>query len=895
MSGSIGKCLSSNEIRRSFLDYFSDQGHTVVPSSSLVPHNDPTLLFTNAGMVQFKNVFLGLESRPYEKAVSSQKCVRAGGKHNDLDNVGFTKRHHTFFEMLGNFSFGDYFKKEAIEYAWDFLVNVLEIPQEHLWVTVFKDDDEAESLWKSTSSLPESRIVRLDEKENFWSMGDTGPCGPCSEIIVDRGEEHRCGPHCGIGTCDCDRWLEIWNLVFMQYFRDESGTLTPLPKPSIDTGMGLERIASVLQGVDSNFDTDLFVPLIRKVWQISGLDGETPNQVFASRVIADHARACTFLASDGVHPSNEGRGYVMRRILRRAMRFGQVIGIKRPFLADLVPVVVDIMGSAYPELHEKERFIMDVLTRDEEKFLVTLESGQSKAIEIIAESAKQGLKAVPGAQAFMLYDTFGFPIDLTKDLAREAGLSVDETGFERLLEEQRERGRKARKNNLLHDLEVYDLISDLPPTEFTGYDLTEDEVKIIGIVAEQDRVSELEPNSEGVVVFDKTPFYATSGGQENDTGFVKVAGSEDIVATITQVEKAPNGTVLHRIKVHGQGLSLGQSLIAVVDSQRRQGLKQHHTATHLLHRALREVLGDEVQQAGSLVQSTRLRFDFNYSYDITDEEIELVQNIVNEAVMANMPVRVYQTTLSDAMEKGAVALFQDKYQDTVRVVDIEGFSRELCGGTHVSHTGEIGPFIIESQYSVAAGIRRIEAVAGKSALSRINNMITVIRDISSELDCTSDEIIEKIGKLKNTVSSLEIEVRRLKEQRTRTVASQLIKDSEKSVLVDGHIVVTSRHDDMDVQDLRSLGDALKDQGASVVILGSTKNERAFLMVMVQNDLADMGVDARAIVKEPAKVLGGSGGGKKHLGQSGGKNVSQMQRALQVATAEATKILSGIPK
>ena len=895
MSESIGKHLSSNEIRRLFLEYFSSKGHTIVPSSSLVPHDDPTLLFTNAGMVQFKNVFLGLESRPYDKAVSSQKCVRAGGKHNDLDNVGFTKRHHTFFEMLGNFSFGDYFKKEAIEYAWDFLVHVLEIPPEHLWITVFQDDDEAESLWKSISGLPSSRIVRLNEKENFWSMGDTGPCGPCSEIIVDRGESHKCGPNCGVGVCDCDRWLEIWNLVFMQYYRDETGTLTPLPKPSIDTGMGLERIASVLQGGDSNFDTDLFIPLIHKVWQISGVKGDTSNQVFAARVIADHVRACTFLAGDGVYPSNEGRGYVMRRILRRAIRFGKVLGIQRPFLADLVPVVVDIMKDAYPELSEKEQFIMNVLTNDEQKFLVTLESGQSKASEVIAESLKKGLKVIPGDQAFMLYDTFGFPIDLTKDMAREVGLSVDEVGFEKLLEEQRKRSRNARKNSFLNDVELYELVSDLPPTEFTGYIVTEDKVRILGIVSQSDRAGELAANSEGIIILDKTPFYATSGGQEHDTGFLKTADSGDIVATVLQVEKAPNGTVLHRVKAHEKGLSVGQNLIAVVDRQRRQGLEQHHTATHLLHGALKKVLGVQVQQAGSLVQSTRLRFDFTYSYDITDQEIEQVQNIVNEAIMANLPVHEYQTALTDAVEKGAVALFQDKYQETVRVIDIEGFSKELCGGTHVSHTGEIGPFIIESQYSVAAGIRRIEAVAGKSALSRINHMMAVVKDTANKLDCPPDQIIEKIERLKHEMLTLQTELRRLKEQRTRDLASQLLRDSRTSVMVQGHIVVTSRHDDMDAQDLRYLGDLLRDQGASIVILGSTKNERAFLLVMVESNLTDIGVDARTIIKEPAKVLGGSGGGKKHLAQAGGKNISEMQRALEIASREAGRILSVISR
>ena len=895
MSKGIGKYLSSNQVRDTFLDYFNKQGHTIVPSSSLIPHNDPTLLFTNAGMVQFKNVFLGLESRPYTRAASSQKCVRAGGKHNDLDNVGFTKRHQTFFEMLGNFSFGDYFKEEAIEYAWDFITNVLEIPPEYIWVTVFEEDDEAASLWEKKTSLPSSRIVRMNHQENFWAMGETGPCGPCSEVIIDRGEEHRCGPDCALGVCDCDRWLEIWNLVFMQYFRDEEGNLTPLPKPSIDTGMGLERIASVLQGADSNFDIDLFVPIIAKVWEIAGAKGESPDEIFASRVIADHVRACTFLACDGVYPSNEGRGYVMRRILRRAVRFGRVLGINEPFLAELVPVVVGVMEDAYPELQEKQEFIMSVLTQDEEKFLITLESGQAKASEIIHDLKRKGQSEIPGSQAFMLYDTFGFPIDLTKDMAREAGLSVDEAGFERLLEEQRERSRKARKNDEFFNMDLLEVIGDLPPTEFTGYETLEDVAKVIAIIDGNKRVLELPGGSEGLIVLDKTPFYATSGGQEHDTGVFLAEDSDEIIGTVTGVEKSPNETVIHRVSLHGQSIKVGQRLKAAVDPHRRQGLRQHHTATHLLHKALRTVLGDEVQQAGSLVESDRLRFDFHYSHDVTDSEIQQVQNIVNEAIMANMRVNVYETSLDEALEKGAIALFQDKYTEFVRVVEIEGFSMELCGGTHVSQTGEIGPFIIESQYSIAAGTRRIEAVAGKSALHAIDHMITSLKEIAAELGCSPDDIIEKIRKLQDTITCLQSEVRHLKDERAKITASLLVNDSAKTTSVGEHLLVVSRHDNMDQEELRTLGDKLKDQGASVVILGSTKNDRAFLVVMVQKDLADMGVDAREMVKKPAQILGGSGGGRKHLAQSGGKNVTSMDKALQVAAAEAVRILGDISK
>ncbi len=635
MGERLGKYMSASEVRSAFLKFFEERGHAIVPSSSLVPHGDPTLLFTNAGMVQFKDLYLGIEKRSYTRAATSQKCVRAGGKHNDLDNVGFTARHHTFFEMLGNFSFGDYFKEEAITYAWDFLSKTLELPKERLWVTVYKEDDQAVELWKRIAGIPESRIVRLGEHDNFWAMGDTGPCGPCSEIVVDRGEEHACGPNCRIGECDCDRWLEIWNLVFTQFDRHEDGSMTPLAKPNIDTGMGLERVSSVLQGVDTNFDTDVFVPIVKRIEDICGKKAGDGVPVFPYRVIADHIRACVFLAADGVQPSNEGRGYVMRRILRRAVRFGRVLGIDKPFMAELVPVVAGLMRDAYPELEDKREFIEKLLTQDEVRFLRTLTEGEKRASDLIAETRSAGNDKVNGKDAFVLYDTFGFPVDLTKDMAREQGLSVDEKGFEDAMAEQRKRSRSGKFDVAADAAGLLELVSDIPATRFTGYENLVDTAKVLAIVKEGARSTELETGDSAVVVLDATPFYATSGGQECDTGTLELSLKQ--VAEVVDVTKTATGVYLHRVKASGQGIMVGQSLRCKVDVGRRQGLQQHHTATHLIHRALRTVLGEHAQQSGSLVQPSRLRFDFSHFQALSREELAKVEDLANEMVMADAP------------------------------------------------------------------------------------------------------------------------------------------------------------------------------------------------------------------------------------------------------------------
>jgi len=884
MGERLGKYMSASEIRSAFLKFFEDRGHAIIPSSSLVPHGDPTLLFTNAGMVQFKDLFLGLEKRSYTRAATAQKCVRAGGKHNDLDNVGFTARHHTFFEMLGNFSFGDYFKKEAIEYAWEFLTGVLELPKDRLWVTVYREDDQAVELWKQIAGMPESRIVRLGEHDNFWAMGDTGPCGPCSEIVVDRGESHACGPNCRIGECDCDRWLEIWNLVFTQYDRAADGTLTPLAKPNIDTGMGLERIASVLQGVDANYDTDLFVPIIKKIEEITGKKAGIDAQVFPYRVIADHIRACVFLASDGVQPSNEGRGYVMRRILRRAVRFGRVLGIDEPFMADLVPVVAAVMRDAYPELEQKQEFIQTVLRQDEVRFLRTLAEGEKRAADLIAATKAQGATAISGKEAFLLYDTFGFPVDLTKDMAREEGLTVDEAGFEEAMAEQRERSRAAQKGTSTSLAALQDLVSDLPATRFTGYDDLTSVSTVLGLIKNDARSTELEAGDEAVVILDRTPFYATSGGQEHDTGTLSVAQTE--VADVLEVTKGPTGVVFHRVKAKAAGIMVGQKLGARVDAERRLGLEQHHTATHLLHRALRSVLGEHAQQSGSLVQPSRLRFDFSHFQALSASELRQVEDACNRMVQQDLPVTWAEMPYDEARKQGAIALFGEKYGENVRMVDVCEVSKELCGGTHVRRTGEIGQIQITSETAVAAGIRRIEAVAGMAALERSRSVAATLAKAASVLGVGPEDVPARVEGLLETIDSLQKEAEAKRRAQLEETSVRLLSNAVEVASSGNRKVVASRQDSMEMDDLLRLGDRLRDRGVTVSVLGTVTNGRCALVVMVQDEAAKAGVDAVAIVRKAAAVVGGSGGGKPHLAQAGGKHPEHLDAALRAGAEEA---------
>lgn len=890
MAERIGKYMSGSEARSAFLRFFEERGHTVVPSSSTVPHGDPTLLFTNAGMVQFKDVFLGKEKRSYTRAVSSQKCVRAGGKHNDLDNVGFTARHHTFFEMLGNFSFGDYFKEEAISLAWEFLTGVLLLPKDKLWVTIYEDDDEAEALWQKIAGMPKSRIVRLGAENNFWEMGDTGPCGPNSEIIVDRGEEHSCGPDCGLDKCDCDRWLEIWNLVFMQYMRDESGKLSPLPRPSIDTGMGLERIVSVLQGAETNYDTDLFIPIIAKLEAMTGRKSGEDAPVFPFRVIADHIKSCVFLSADGVHPSNEGRGYVMRRILRRAVRFGQELGMRRPFLAELVPVVAEVMKDAYPELGAKTSFIQRILTQDEERFLSTLVEGQKRSLALIASAKEKGLKALPGKDAFLLYDTFGFPIDLTKDMAREEGLTVDEESFEEEMSKQRERSRGAKKS--FHDemAEVSDLLPDVQPTEFVGYHEDSCEATVLALVKDGSRSTELEAGEEALLILDRTPCYAAGGGQESDRGAVLTRQGGRLGA-IVDVVRTPSGIYLHRVIAEKEGILAGQEVVCALDVERRRGLERHHTATHLIHSALRALIGDHAQQSGSLVQEDRLRFDFSHFAHLSKKELMELEDMVNEAVLRDLPVSWHEASLEEAREEGAIALFGEKYGEKVRIVEVAGNSKELCGGTHVRRTGEIGQIQLVSESAIAAGVRRLEAVAGKAALQRSRQATSTLLDLASSLGTSVDKVEEKVRSLVETVSRYSRELQKVQAGSLEEIARSLIKELERKESGERNLgVVVSRQDEMEVRELRSLGDRLKEGGARVVILGSTKNGRVTMVAMVTPEAVKKGVSAATIVRKGAQAMGGSGGGKDEFAQAGGKLPEALDRALEEAKREAHRLL-----
>jgi len=889
MAERIGRYMSGSEIRSAFLRFFEERGHTVVPSSSTVPHGDPTLLFTNAGMVQFKDVFLGKEKRSYSRAVTAQKCVRAGGKHNDLDNVGFTARHHTFFEMLGNFSFGDYFKEEAISFAWEFLTGVLLLPKDKLWITVYENDDEAEALWQKIAGVPKSRIVRLGEEDNFWAMGDTGPCGPDSEIIVDRGEEYACGPDCALGKCDCDRWLEIWNLVFMQYMRDESGNLSPLPRPSIDTGMGLERMASVLQGVDTNYETDLFVPIIAKLEAMTGRRSGVDVPVFPFRVIADHIRSCVFLCADGVRPSNEGRGYVMRRILRRAVRFGQELGMRKPFLAELVPVVAEVMKDAYPELGANTSYIQRVLTQDEERFLSTLEEGQKRAVALIGAAKEAGLAHLPGKDAFLLYDTFGFPIDLTKDMAREEGLSVDEKAFEEEMAKQRERSRGARQSYQDELASVLELLPEVPPTEFVGYREDSCGASVLALVKNGSRTTELETGEEAFLILDRTPCYAAGGGQEADRGGIFTKQGERLAA-IVDVARTPGGIYLHRVVAEKQGVMAGQEVLCAIDVERRRGLERHHTATHLIHSALRSIIGDHAQQAGSLVQEDRLRFDFSHFAPLSKEEIRKIEDMVNERVLEDLPVSWHESSLEEAREEGAIALFGEKYGEKVRIVQVEGTSKELCGGTHVRRTGQIGQVQIVSESAIAAGVRRLEAVAGKAALLRSRQSASLLSELASFLDTSVDKVEEKVKSLVETVSRYSRELQKAQAGNLEEIARSLLKKPQGDDGERNPQVVVSRQDDMEVRELRSLGDRLKEGGAQVVILGSAKNGRATMVVMATPEAVKKGVSAAAIVQKGAQAMGGSGGGKAEFAQSGGKFPETLDKALEEARREASKLL-----
>ena len=876
---------SSSKIRETFLEYFRDKGHTVVESSSLVPINDPTLLFTNAGMNQFKDVFLGIDRRNYIRATTSQKCVRAGGKHNDLDTVGRTARHHTFFEMLGNFSFGDYFKRDAIQYAWEFLTEVVGLPKDKLWVTIYQDDDEADTLWREVTDVNPQRILRLGEKDNFWAMGDTGPCGPCSEIHYDRGPEYACQhPECGLGVCDCDRFLEIWNLVFMQFNRDENGKMSPLPRPSIDTGMGLERLTSILQGVDSNFDTDLFIPIIAYIEQLTGQKYDRGEGGFPFRVIADHSRSCTFLIADGVLPSNDGRGYVLRRILRRAVRFGRFLGIQDAFLYKTIDVVCDLMKSAYPEIHDKRDFIKDVVKLEEERFLATLTDGLKKVEEIINGLKQEGKKIFSGEDAFMTYDTYGFPLDSTEDLAGENGLILDKDAFNQCMEEQRKRARQANKgeNAFARDIMLSDLFAGFPPTRFAGYDVLQEKASLLALVSGEQLIEEAS-DGEVLVLTASTPFYAESGGQVADTGIIK---GQNGTIVVRDVQKVAN-YIVHAGHLEGS-IKSGEEVSLEVDGTRRLDIARNHTATHLLHQALRQTLGEHAQQKGSLVEPERLRFDFTHLVSMSEEELQQVENIVNNAIWSLYPVDTTVTSLARAREMGATALFGEKYGEEVRMVAVADFSRELCGGTHVKNSGQIGIFKLLAESSIGSGLRRIEALTGTHALAYLNKAESDLKAAANVLKTTPAELGHRIEGLSRTLKDREKEIEGLKGKLSSASSVDLISQARD---YQGAKVLIAAVSGQDANSLRSQAEMLRDKlGSAVVLLGAVVEDKVSLVSFVSRDLVERGLNAGKIVGEAAKVAGGGGGGRPDMAQAGGKDTSKLEEALGRAQELVEKTL-----
>ena len=867
--------LTSAEIRAKFLAYFASQDHAVVPSGSLVPGNDPTLLFTNAGMVQFKDVFLGLEERGYSRATSSQKCMRVSGKHNDLESVGPSPRHHTFFEMLGNFSFGDYFKREAIELAWTFLVKELGMDPDRLWPTVFEDDDEAFALWQTIAGVPAERITRLGAKENFWSMGDTGPCGPCSEIMYDRG---LAACTCGRQDCspahECGRWLEFWNLVFMQFDRNAEGEMTPLPRPSIDTGMGLERITAILQGADNNYDTDLFVPIMERTRELLGHDESTMReQLVAYRVIADHSRAIAFLIADGVLPSNEGRGYVTRMILRRAARYGRRLGFLEPFLSETVDTVIQTMGDHYGELRQRATFVRDVVRQEEERFLSQLEVGLARFDDVLEEAREAGSSVVPGEEAFRLYDTYGFPLELTRDAAAEAGFSVDEQGFREAMERQRARARAAQQFAGDERGELYRELAP-PPTDFVGYHQLRCEARVVALVADGSSVPQVREGDEIEVVLDRTPFYGESGGQVGDHG--TLVGSNGRVV-VDSADHPVAGLTTHLGQVVEGSLAVGDVVETRVDDERRAATARHHTATHLLHRALREVLGEHAAQAGSLVTPDRLRFDFSHLSAMTRDEIDDVERIVNREIRANRPVMTREMGFQEAVDAGAVALFGEKYGDRVRMVSVEGFSKELCGGTHVSRSGDIGMFLIISESSIGSGLRRIEAVTGEAAEELIRQRFRTLDAMREKLGSALGKEVERLSALQEQHRELQHRVQELERALAARRVDAMVEEAQD---VAGATVLAAVVDAANIDALREMVDRFRDKlGSAVVALGAVIGEKPLLVVGITDDLVERGLHAGNLAGTAARAMGGGGGGRPNMAQAGGRNVDALDKAI----------------
>ena len=879
--------MKSSEIRDTFLQYFAARGHKIVKSSSLLPKDDPTILFTNAGMNQFKNIFLGLETRSTKRATTVQKCMRVSGKHNDLETVGRTAKHHTFFEMLGNFSFGDYFKREAIGFAWELVTGVFGLPKDKLYATVYTEDEQAFRFWAEDVGVPRDRIFRYGKKDNFWSMGETGPCGPCAELHFDLGEDLEAGAPELLIEKGSDRFVELWNLVFMEFDRDEAGVLRPLPAPSIDTGMGLERIAAVLQGKRSNYETDLFRPLIEAIAELARREYPAGDESDVSvRIIADHIRAIAFLVGDGVTPANIGRGYVLRRIIRRAYRQGNLLGIDRPFLYELVGRVADLMKDAYPELLSSIHYVAKVCLGEEERFAATLASGLRFFDQAARETSDAGGKVLAGERIFKLYDTFGFPLDLSQELAREKGLDVDEAGFARELEEQKRKARLSWKGDLKQkDKKVLEELRDVRAVSRAHETAELGDVRILALLKDGRRTESLGTGASGEAVLAETPFYAEAGGQVGDTGILKGARFSALVENAYYL--GPE-IVAHKVKVLSGEMKPGDSVDAAVDLVRRQSISNNHTATHLLHAALRQVLGDHVKQAGSLVSATRLRFDFTHFAHLSREELRRVEALVNADIRADLPVTTRVMSLEAGLREGATAIFEEKYGETVRVVGIGDVSKELCGGVHVGATGRIGLFKILSESSVASGMRRIEAVTGEEALRYLGDLEDLVTGLEKSLAAARKELPAKVEKLKDGLEALEKENRTL---RKKLAGGPGAGEDVPAAMVKGVPVIVRRVEGLAMAELREMADALKQKlGSGVVFLGATDGEKVFLVASVSNDLTGR-IKAGALIKEAAPVVGGGGGGRPDFAQAGGNSPEALDKVLEMVPGMVEKLLA----
>lgn len=870
--------MTGKEIREKYLKFFKERGHRILPSASLIPHNDPSILWTAAGMVPFKPFFTGQAVPEYKRVTTCQKCIRTP----DIESVGRTARHHTFFEMLGNFSFGDYFKESAIPWAWEFVTEYLNLPKEKLWITIYLDDDEAFKIWNKEVGVPAERIVRMGKDTNFWEIG-VGPCGPCSEIYVDLGESRGCGsPDCQVG-CDCDRFLEIWNLVFIQFFRDEEGNYSPLENKGIDTGMGLERVASVLQGVASNFDTDLFREIMDFTADLAGQKyGQDSKIDLALKVIADHCRAVTFAVSDGALPGNEGRGYVIRRLLRRAVRFGRVLGVHEPFLYKVSQAVITQMKDAYPELQQKSEHVLRVIRTEEERFLETLAAGSDILSALINVAKAGGVSEITGQDAFRLYDTFGFPLELTQEIAAEQGLTVDEDGFAAAMEEQRKRARSARQETeyLSERGVLYKALrEELGETRFMGYGTLETDSNVLALL--KDGLQELSAvaGEEVEIILDVTPCYAESGGQVADHAVLR---GPDMEVEITSVNKPVEGLIVHRGKVLSGILKRHDSVKAMVDCARRQDTARNHSATHLLHKALKEVLGDHVNQAGSLVEPDRLRFDFTHYTAVTPEELRRIEELVNGAVMSNLPIDIFETSLSKAKEMGAAALFGEKYGKEVRVVKMGDYSLELCGGTHLTSTAEVGLFKIVNETSIGAGLRRIEAVTGPGVLKVLEAKEEQLQEIGAVVKSPVHELVRRVEALVQQNKALEQEIEALRGKLARSEVQEILAKVKQ---VNDVPVLASVVAAPDMDHLRSMVDMLRDKmGTGVILLGSVAGEKVNLVAAVTKDLLGRGLHAGNLVKEIAKMVGGGGGGRPDMAQAGGKDPAKLQEAIDKAVS-----------